>query len=419
MLTKEQFLSFKQNHPLDSIKASQLRDEAFEFFLQTGFPSKKDEAWKYTSLTHLKNSDFAIPAVTQALNHEKMKWMANQLSPEHINVVFTNGFFNHTLSDDIENIFSISDLTIEDFNSTAETENKVLKLAQAFSYQKYQLNIDRSHEIKKIIKISFFQTGSTTSHVSPRLNIQINESTSAKIILNYQSRLGGNHLLNSDVQVQVARKAQLQFLQVQNETVTDTHLSRVIFNLDEYANLTCLDLALGGALSRHYMQVNFQNQYAVAGVYGVVALSQKQHSDHYTYINHTQGHNQSIQKYKSILADQSNSIFRGRIRIEKDAQKAVSEQLNNSLMLSREAQVSSIPQLEIYADDVKAGHGSTVGQLNKEEMFYFLSRGIDQIQATKMMSYGFVLEMTAVFEDEKMQKIVTNILNEKLNGMFV
>jgi Fe-S cluster assembly protein SufD len=130
------------------------------------------------------------------------------------------------------------------------------------------------------------------------------------------------------------------------------------------------------------------------------------------------GLNSSIQRYKSILADQSNSIFRGRVRIEQDAQKANSEQLNNSLMLSREANVSSIPQLEIYADDVKAGHGSTVGQLNKEEMFYFLSRGVDQVTATKMLAYGFVMEMASVFENSQLKEKVSNVLNEKLNGML-
>lgn len=418
-MTKEQFLEFKQKNPLDSIAAAQLRDKAFDSFVQDGWPTKKDEAWKYTSLSHMKNASLVIPSVTQTLNHEEMKWIAGQLDRKYLNIVFTNGFFNRTLSDEVEDFFEIAELTDKDFASTAETEGKVISIARAFSYQKYAFNINRQNQTSQIIQISFFQTGSQAEYVNPMMHIHLNENASAKIILNYQSRAGGSHLVNSDVYIKMDRKTNLQFLQIQNEEATDTHLSRVIFNLDDYANLTSLDLALGGILSRHYMQVNFNGEYAVAGAYGVVALGQKQHSDHYTFINHTKGHNVSTQKYKSILADQSNSIFRGRIRIEQDAQKAVSEQLNNSLMLSREAQVSSIPQLEIYADDVKAGHGSTVGQLNKEEMFYFLSRGIDQIQATKMMSYGFVLEMTAVFEDEALQAKVSTMLDQKLNGMFV
>lgn len=424
MLTKEQFLSFKQNYPLDSLKASQRRDEAFEAFLKAGWPTKKDEAWKYTSLNHLNDQGFQIPSVDEKLNHEDMKWIAQQLNEDFINIVFTNGFFNATLSDEVDDLLEISEVSTQDFDFVVETEQKVLSLAHAFSHQKMLLHINKKNQTEKVIQITFAQTGNQPSLVNLMTEVNLDKSVSAKIILNYISQKttkdsGPRHLLSSDVKINMSEKSRLQFLQVQNEFAVDTHLSRVVFELADYAHLTTLDLALGSLLARHYTQVNFYGEHAVAGVSGVIASSHHQHSDHYTFINHAKGHNHSVQKYKSILADQSHSIFRGRIRIEPNAQKAISEQLNNSLMISREAQVSSIPQLEIYADDVKAGHGSTVGQLSKDEMFYFLSRGVDQVQATKMLAYGFVLEMTSVFEDAQMQKKVEVVLNDKLNGMFV
>ncbi len=419
MMTKEQFLQFKHKYPLDSITANQLRDRAFEKFEVGGFPSKKDEAWKYTSLTHLKDLHFDFVSEDSRLNHEDMKWISTQLDSSKTNVVFTNGIFNSTLSDDVDDFFRISEISVEDFNGVAATEHKVTDWSQAFSQQKNIFEISKINQTEKVIQFTFFQSSQKPLFVNPILEINMSENSEAKIIFNFASRGQAGHAVNAHTNIKLARGAKLQFLQIQNEAAADTHVSRLIFDLADQAKLSTLDLALGGILSRHYMQINFNGEQAQAGAYGVIALGGKQHSDHYTFINHTKGANESIQKYKSILADQSNSVFRGRVRIEKDAQKAQSNQLNNSLMLSRESQATSIPQLEIYADDVKAGHGSTAGQLNKDEMFYFLSRGIDQITATKMLAYGFVMEMATVFEDAQMQEKVFTMLNEKLNGMLV
>ena len=112
-----------------------------------------------------------------------------------------------------------------------------------------------------------------------------------------------------------------------------------------------------------------------------------------------------------------HSVFKGRVRIEPSAQKANSEQLNNNLLLTRTAQADSVPQLEIFADDVKAGHGATFGQLNKDEIFYFLSRGINQYQAVKMLSYGFVKELILKIENQHLQNYLISALNKKLESM--
>ncbi|MBC7754490.1 MAG: Fe-S cluster assembly protein SufD [Moraxellaceae bacterium] len=418
MMTKEQFLEFKHKYPLYSARANSLRDNAYDHFVTDGFPTKKDEAWKYTSLTHLKESNFQFALDENGLSHEDMKWISNQLDSNSINFVFTNGYLNRTLSDDIEDLLKAQEMTVEDFQPIAETEQKVISWSRAFSNQKYVLEISKKNQTAKVIQFTFFQSNQAALFVNPTTEIKLGDDTSTQIIFNYLSRGNAGHFVNGHTTIHLGRGADLQFLQMQNEAALDTHVSRLIFNLSNQSRLTTLDLALGGILSRHYLQVNFNGEQAHAGVYGVIGLGGKQHSDHYTFINHIKGLNNSIQKYKSILADQSYSIFRGRVRIEKDAQKANSEQLNNSLMLSREANVSSIPQLEIYADDVKAGHGSTVGQLNKEEMFYFLSRGIDQITATKMLAYGFVMEMASVFENLNLKEKVSSVLNEKLNGML-
>ena len=140
-------------------------------------------------------------------------------------------------------------------------------------------------------------------------------------------------------------------------------------------------------------------------------------TDIITYTGNAIGNNQSVQHYKSILSGSSHSAFRGRVLIEPNAQKANSEQLNNNLLLTRTAQADSVPQLEIFADDVKAGHGATFGQLDKDEIFYFLSRGINQYQAVKMLSYGFAKELIYKIENESIQNYLISALNQKLDRM--
>lgn len=424
MINKENYLQFKQKYPLDTVAASLARDKAFDEFLLSGFPSKKDEAWKYTSLTYLKDVNVKINLDEPLLNHEDMKWISHQLNSDFVNIVFVNGVFNRTLSDDVDHFLQILDMTAADFNSDKmPTEIKMIQLSNVMAFHKSYIEINKNNYQKnEIIQITYFQTEKQSILISPVVKIKIADNVKAKIILNYVSRPEFNqntsHVLNSDLHIEINKNAELEFLQIQNENLNDVHISRLKFDLNEGSKLVSLDLSLGSKLSRHYLETNFNSENATAGIYGVIALADKQHSDQYTFINHVKGHNQSIQKYKSILADQSNSVFRGRVRIEQDAQKAQSQQLNKSLMLSPLATVNSIPQLEIYADDVKAGHGSTVGQLNKDEMFYFLSRGIDQITATKMLAFGFILEMTSVFQDLALQNKVSEILNEKLNGMM-
>jgi Fe-S cluster assembly protein SufD len=168
---------------------------------------------------------------------------------------------------------------------------------------------------------------------------------------------------------------------------------------------------------RNYYQLKFTGRHAQADVLGLAVGDQSQHFDNYTFLQHMIGENQSVQQYKSILAGTSQSVFRGRVLIEKDAQKANSSQLNNNLLLTRGAQADSIPQLEIYADDVKAGHGSTVGQLNKEEIFYFLSRGINQYEAVKMLSYGFANELIYKISSPALQNFLLQALSEKLSRL--
>ncbi|MBC7740587.1 MAG: SufD family Fe-S cluster assembly protein, partial [Bdellovibrionaceae bacterium] len=271
----------------------------------------------------------------------------------------------------------------------------------------------------KPVQIMFVQSTAQSVYLSQKVVLKAGENTELSLIVNTFSFANSKaEAANLNLQVDAAQSARLKLIQIQNDNLTSFNFTQVEVNLATQVQFQSLVMSLGSQLTRNYLHVNFLGEKAHAGIFGLTILDAKQHVDNYTFIQHSKGNNESIQHYKSILSGSSQSVFRGRVRIEPDAQKANSEQLNNNLLLTREASANSIPQLEIYADDVKAGHGSTMGQLNKEEIFYFLSRGINQFEAVKMLAFGYAKELIYKFENEAVQSSLMKALQNKLERMI-
>ncbi|AZZ38050.1 Fe-S cluster assembly protein SufD [Bdellovibrio sp. qaytius] len=421
MLDQNIYNQFKLKYPLESLKAAGLREKAFQAFLAQGFPTKKEEAWKFTSLTEAKAIDWNIQFEESMLSHDEMVFVSKQLSSDFYNLVFVNGFLNKTLSDsDVPVIFS--DLEENDFNVSSDMpEAKLINLARGLGFQKSVISIDKKTQLDKPLQIVHVVSAKQPTLVQPLIQIHVADQCELKLIQNtlgLTSQINQSHAFNCDLQINLGRAANVKFANLQNSNHKDYVFGRIQFSLTQDSQLTSLDLALGGKTARHYLATEFTAENATAGVYGLTLLADEQHTDHYTFIHHKIGHNDSTQHYKSILTDKAQSVFRGRVRIEQDAQKANSSQLNNNLLISKAAQATSIPQLEIYADDVKAGHGSTVGQLNKDEIFYFLSRGISEKQAVHLITHGFAKELVYKLENEVMENFVFQILENKLNEIF-
>lgn len=420
MSWQNNYLNFKNNSALDSVKANEKRQISFDKFLATGLPSKRDEAWKYTSLTDFKDIKWKLHDECEAgLTHEQMQEVSKQLPSDFINYVFVNGILNQTLSDDIDGLIDLAELDENDFEfDDKNVEERLLNLSQAFLNKKIVLSVPRQKVIDKPVQIVFVQSSKNSVYLSEKLNIHLAENSEMKLIVNSISFVNSAaDALNLNVKIKAEKSARLTFVQLQNEDLESFHFSQCQLELNSSAQVLSLVLSLGNKLTRNYYHLKFSGENAQASVFGLGVLDANQHLDNYTFLQHAIGNNQSIQHYKSILSGSSHSAFRGRVLIEPNAQKANSEQLNNNLLLTRLAQADSVPQLEIFADDVKASHGATFGQLNKDEIFYFLSRGIDQYQAVKMLSYGFAKELIYKIENEAMQNYLISALNQKLNRM--
>jgi Fe-S cluster assembly protein SufD len=414
------YSQFKISSALDSLRAADLRHRAFEKFSEKGLPTKKEEAWKFTSLKPFSEVHWTVHNGEETyLTHEQMQEVSKQLPSDFHNFVFVNGVLNKTLSDDADSLFEIKEVEESDFyNDQQHVEHNLLNLAHAFLNKKIILTVSKHKTVDRPVQILFVQSSKGSVFISEKLNVILEENSEIKLLVNSISFVNSTaDAMNLNVNVKCAERSRLQFIQLQNEDTESFHFSQVQLELESGAQVSTLALTMGNKLTRNYLSLKFLGENASAQVYGLVVSDIDQHVDNYTFIQHAKGQNNSVQHYKSILSGSSHSVFRGRVLIEPNAQKANSEQLNNNLLLTRSAQADSIPQLEIFADDVKAGHGSTVGQLNKDEIFYFLSRGIDQYKAVKMLSYGYATELIYKFENPELQNFLIAVLNTKLEKM--
>ena len=171
------------------------------------------------------------------------------------------------------------------------------------------------------------------------------------------------------------------------------HLSQFHGQVRKNSSITTLLSHLGPQMARHNVYVELQDKNATANAYGLYELSQNQHCDCQTYIDHQSPYSYSEELYKGVLKDNSHGVFRGRIKIAQDAQKVEANQLNKNLILSKKARANSMPQLEIFADDVKCSHGSTTGQISEDEIFYLQSRGITAQKAYQLLVESFTKEI--------------------------
>lgn len=414
------YLTFKSRSALGSIEANEKRQQLFSKFLVEGLPSKKQDAWKFTSLNGFKEIEWkTVDENEQHLSHEQMQEVSKQLPSEFINFVFVNGILNQTLSDDTDGLLEILDISAEDLAYDEQNvEKNLLNLARAFLDKKIYLSLPAHKVIDKPVQLVFVQSSKNSVYTSDKIEVRLSENSEMSLLVHSLSFVNTTaDAMNLQLDIKLESSARLSLVQLQNEDQDSFHFSQVSVEQARNSQFCSLAFTLGNRLTRNYLHLKFLESAAEAEVYGLGVIDNSQHVDNYTFLQHSTGGNNSIQHYKSILSGSAHSVFRGRVLIEPDAQKANSEQLNNNLLLTRAAQADSVPQLEIFADDVKAGHGSTVGQLNKEEIFYFLSRGINQYEAVKMLSYGYAQELVYKLSSELLQKYLITALNKKLEQM--
>jgi Fe-S cluster assembly protein SufD len=404
-----------------------LRTAAIKNFEHKGFPTKKDEAWKYTSLNAILKKDFSVFPKNEATIEFKdvKKYFLHEI--DTYKVVFIDGVFASNLSstthDGIDVCLMSSALTkpkykmVIDtyFNQIANKDESLTSLNTAFANEGAYINIPKSKVADKPIEIMYFSTGSeTTLLVQPRNLVVVGENSHVQIIERHQCLNENAVLTNSVTEIFAQKRAIVDYYKIQNDELEANLIDNTYVSQKQESHVSVQTFSFGGNLTRNNLNFYHFGERLTSTLNGITIIGDKQHVDHYTLVHHAQPNCESFQDYKGIFSDRSTGVFNGKVYVEKEAQKTNAFQKSNNILLSDKATINAKPQLEIFADDVKCSHGCTVGQLDETALFYMQQRGIPKKEAKALLMYAF---SNAVIENIKIPELknrITTIIASKL-----
>ncbi|AXG73631.1 Fe-S cluster assembly protein SufD [Flavobacterium arcticum] len=420
------FMAFEERVDVHST-LHDIRTDAIKNFENKGFPTKKEEAWKYTSLNSILKNDFSVfPKSETALHYADVKkYFLHDI--DTYKLVFIDGVFSSYLSstthDGIDVCLMSSALTkpkykdIVDtyFNKIANTDDSLTSLNTAFAIEGAFINIPKSKVADKPIEIMYLSTGNEAAlMVQPRNLVIVGENAQVQIIERHQSLNSNPVLTNSVTEMFVQERAILDYYKIQNDVQTANIVDNTYIAQKGDSNASVHTFSFGGNVTRNNLNFYHQGEHIESTMKGITIIGDKQHVDHYTLVQHATPNCESHQNYKGIFDGNSTGVFNGKIYVEKEAQKTDAFQQNNNVLLSEKATINAKPQLEIFADDVKCSHGCTIGQLDESAMFYMQSRGIPKKEAKALLMYAFSNEVIESIKIPELKSRITKLIAKKL-----
>lgn len=420
------FMAFEEQVDVTS-EVHDVRTLALKNFENKGFPSKKEEAWKYTSLNSILKNDFSVFPKTENTPEFSAvkKYFLHDI--DTYKVVFIDGVFSSFLSstthDGIDVCLMSSALNkpkykmIIDafFNKIASKEESLTSLNTAFAYEGAYINIPKSKVVDKPIEIMYFSTGSEAALlVQPRNLVLVGENSHVQIIERHQSLNENPVLTNSVTEIFAQKRAIVDYYKIQNDNLAANLIDNTYVSQQKETNVSVNTFSFGGNITRNNLNFFHFGERIVSNLNGITIIGDKQHVDHYTSVRHAMPNCESHQDYKGIFSDRSTGVFNGKIFVEKEAQKTNAFQKNNNILLSDKATINAKPQLEIFADDVKCSHGCTIGQLDETALFYMQQRGIPKKEAKALLMYAFSNAVIESIKIPELKQRITKLIASKL-----
>jgi len=404
-----------------------IRTSAIKNFENKGFPTKKEEAWKYTSLNSILKNDFTVFPKHENLIEFKdvKKYFLHEI--DTYKVIFIDGKFSSFLSATTHEGLDICTMSSalnkpkykiiidEYFNAIASKEESLTSLNTAFSNEGAYINIPKSKIAEKPIEIIYFSTGIENAlMVQPRNLIVVGENAHVQIIERHQSLNSNPVLTNSVTEIFAQKRAIVDYYKIQNDEQTANLIDNTYIAQKQQSHVSVHTFSFGGNITRNNLNFYHQGEHIDSTLEGITIIGDKQHVDHHTLVQHATPNCESHQNYKTILSGSSTGVFNGKIYVEKEAQKTDAFQQNNNILLSDKATINAKPQLEIFADDVKCSHGCTIGQLDETAMFYMQQRGIPKKEAKALLMYAFSNEVIGSIKIPELKQRITKIIANKL-----
>ncbi|HXY06538.1 MAG TPA: Fe-S cluster assembly protein SufD [Terriglobales bacterium] len=404
----ESFTEFEKQAGDDPRWLKALRETALARFLETGFPTTRDEDWRFTNVSAIARTRFSRAGKRPAglssadLGAWKIPSSAAQL-------VFIDGRFARSLStlEGLSKGVTLSGLNEQVRKQPAAVEahfgryvdirrDPFPALNTAFAEDGAYVHIRRGTVLSEPIHLLFVSTAEDTPEMShPRNLLVVEEECQATVIEEYISLGTGSVLSNSVTELVAGESANVVHYMIVREPEETFNISTLRIEQARSASVASHSLLLGGGLVRNNVHPVLRGEGGECLINGLFVGNGRQHLDNYMLVEHASPHSSSRQFYNGILDGHAHGVFHGRIVVHKDAQKTDAKQTNRNLLLSDDAQVDTKPQLEIYADDVKCTHGATIGQIDENALFYLESRGIDRVSARRLLLSAFASECLA------------------------
>jgi Fe-S cluster assembly protein SufD len=386
---------------------SLLRRESIERFLDRGFPTTNDEDWRFTSVAPLLSMEFFLGAGS---SDEEVQWLlADHLGNEwkRHEIVFVNGRFApefsalggvpagvvvETLPSAIENhpeeVEAVLGVSPADGASAFHDLNRAFLADGAFVLVSEGVVVDRP------IHLVHVSSAGKPAASHPHHIVLAERGAQVRVVESYLGRGGAPSFTNAAAEIVAGEGANVDHYRIQREGDGAFHIGSARLLQTEGAALQSYSLSLGARLARVDIQSLLDGEGADLTLNGLYVVKGSQHVDHHTLIDHQKPRGTSRELYKGVLDGASSGVFNGRIIVRPGAQKTNAQQTNKNLLLSEEALVNTNPQLEIGADDVKCAHGATIGQLDKDALFYLRSRGIGREEARSILTRAFVADVS-------------------------
>ena len=405
----------------------ELRQAGMSSFAELGFPTPKNEEWRYTNVEAAVSLPFA-----QANGESKSFSTRDILAQGFVEsgaprLVFLNGVYAPGLSStrglpaDVR-AASLADQSGRDDALLAARigryadlrRNGFVALNTAFMNDGAVLVIPPGCRLAEPIYLVFASGAPQRPLVShPRTLIVLGANSEVKVVESYIAVAPGGYFCNAVTELVGEAASVAHYCRLQREGEAAFHMGTLAAHLGRGAHLTASAVTLSGALVRNNVHVSLNGEGAECVLNGLYIGAGREHIDNFTEIEHVKPRATSSELYKGILDGAAHGVFNGKIVVHKDAQKSDARQTNRNLLLSADAVVNTKPQLEIYADDVKCSHGSTIGQLDPDALFYLRSRGLGSDEARSLLSFGFASDVVERLKIDALRRRLNDYLLEK------
>jgi len=379
-----------------------------ENFFKKGFPNKRQEDWKFSDLNQIIQSNIKnLNYISEIDNKDNIEQKLIK-DFDHNKIFIVNGKIIKTdLGFDDENKIMISeDQSIEE----DDQRNSLLNLNNAFVVKNYKIDVLDGYLAKKPLIIYHNAAKNIESSlVSLRLDINLGKNSALKVI-NIFNEGTNNNLINIRQKINISENSILEKFTLDHNENNNIRYAHTDIILEKNSHLELFILSKGSKFFKNDIICSLNDNHGSISLNGIINLNDNKHHEIKTVINHNEENCKSYQLIKTVLNDESKSVYQGKIYVNSKAQKTDGYQLSRALLLNQETEFNAKPELEIYADDVKCSHGSTSGNLDENSIFYLMSRGLSLGQSKELLINGFLQEVAEKISDEKIKQLVKKIM---------